>query len=129
MIKEKIIKLCELKKITVKRLSIEIQVSEPTIYRWFKDDSLDLKYLRRIAEYFKQDLSYFFSKEDPTYLPVNVVQEKKVVYESNFKDKYIEALESLTRLQKENTELKEQLTWYEVNCDCAKTKQAGAKMA
>ena len=135
MLKDKIKHLCELKKITVKTLSFELGVSEPTIYRWFKDDSMEIKYLRVLAEYFGVDLTYFFSdqeardmKEFDTSLKFKRVdislQEKNENYQS-MKDKYIDVLEENAKLLRENSILRDKLARYEANEAESKQNKAG----
>ena len=134
MLKDKIIYLCHLNKISVRKLSIALDVSEPTLYRWFRDDSMDLKYLRKIATYFKVDIVFFLDQEKFKAVhekqmidKIDQVMESSGIYgkdTEDLKNKYIEALEDLFKLQRENAELKDRLAWYDLNCDCAKTKQS-----
>jgi hypothetical protein len=135
MLKDKITELCQLNNVTIKKLSIDLNYSEPTFYRWFKADSMELKHLRKIAEYFNKELAYFFSNSvtitTPQSRPSNLLSQQvnERAHSYGVQEKYIKALERITELQEENKGLKEKLTWYEMNCDCSKTKQNGQKRA
>mgnify|MGYP003492897353 FL=1 len=131
MLREKIQKLCQLKSITVKRLSFEIGVSEPTIYRWFKDDSMELKYLRKIADYFEKDITYFFCSEESgdklkEYSHRDLMFRRTMVEEPQLKDKYMQLLEETSRRQQEEIKnLKGKIAQLESDCQDDKTKQSG----
>lgn len=123
LLKNRILILCGLNKMTVRKLAIETGFSEQSFYRWFKEDSMEIKHLRKIAAYFKQDISYFFNNEDQTYFPEAIVEEKSEVYESNFKDKYIQVLEANMELNNEIKDLKEKLEDCKAELEAMKTKQ------
>lgn len=129
MLKDKIVKLCDREKITIKRLSIEIEVSEPTLYRWFRDDSLEIKYLRKIADYFGVELNYFFASEsEPKAYPHDIksnieAEDPKTEYVSVIKDKYIKVLEENIMLQKQVADLRCELQECQAKLTNAETKQ------
>jgi hypothetical protein len=136
MLKSKITGLCQLNNITVKKLSIETGFSEQSFYRWFKEDTMELKHLKIIANYFGKDLNYFFSASDEDEIKEaenRVMFRKRVdisLHEDSanyqtMKDKYISTLEENAILLKENAMLKEKLTRYEAELGDAKQNKAG----
>jgi transcriptional regulator with XRE-family HTH domain len=136
MLRDKITELLKIKNATIKQLALAIDVSEPSIYRWFNDDSMDLKQLRKIADYFGQDINYFFTDQDASAEKeydtgikfrkrVDISLKDNSVNYDSIKDKYIQVLEENNKLQKENTHLKEKLAWYEANCECSKHTKTG----
>ncbi len=135
MLKDRIVALCQNENITVKKMILDLKFTEQSIYRWFKKDTMEIKNLRKIADYFGKDLIYFFSNEENNLknyeksknIQFRLIEDKEAQYA--IKDKYIESLEEISRLQKENAQLKEKIAWYTANCECDKTKQASAKIA
>jgi transcriptional regulator with XRE-family HTH domain len=125
MLKDKILELCQLNKMTVKKLTIELGFSEQSIYRWFKEDNLQLKDLKKIAEYFNKDIGYFFGKERSNYKSLsqgpNILNETKGDY--LMKDKYISVLEENARLHQEICALNRELQKCLSEIDACKTKQ------
>jgi len=134
MLRDKITGLLRIKNATVRQLAIAIGVSEPSIYRWFNEDSMEIKHLRKIAAYLGKDIGYFFDLKE-VELGIDIVKENKIhevresrmPYGQDLKDKYIDILEENYKLQKENTALNEKLAWYDANCDCDKAKKTGTK--
>lgn len=124
-LKNKILILCGLNKMTVKQLAFRTGFSEQSYYRWFKENSMEIKHLRKIAAFFKQDISYFFNEQDPNALQIdeNVVQESKAVYVSN-KDIEKSLLYDKIKLLEENKVLlEEKLKKCLAEVDVIKTKQ------
>ena len=121
MLKDKIVGLCKLNKITVKKLTIDLGFSEQSIYRWFKEDTLELKHLRKIANYFAKDISYFFEsgetekehniiQKNIDYKPepnneIKVLEEKVELYQKQVR--YLE--DHIETLKKHNYELENHL--------------------
>lgn len=135
MLKEKIIELCRLNKIPVNKLCIELGVSEPTMYKWFKTDSIKTKYLKSLADYFKVDMIYFLDDkklntvfENETREKIENVRESSGLYGkdiADLKEKYMDLLEDVYKLQKENALLREKIARYEANEGDAKQNKAG----
>ena len=61
-LESKIKELCELKDITISRLAIEIEMSQPNLYKIFKRNSIETKHLEKIAEVFGIQIGYFFDE-------------------------------------------------------------------
>jgi transcriptional regulator with XRE-family HTH domain len=132
MLRDKITNLLRIKNETIKQLALAIGISEPSIYRWFNEDSMEIKHLRKIADYFGKDISYFFDIKEikqgidiAHQQKIQEVKESRMPYGIDLKDKYIKILEELSQLHKENAELKNKLVWYLENCECDKRSEAG----
>lgn len=116
---------------------LSLGFTEQSVYRWFKEDNMEVKNLQKIADYFGVGITYFFDEkklneqiEQGLRNKVNEVRESVGLYGKNAKDlkeKYIDTLEELNSIIKENAELKIKLSWYETNCECGKTKQPSEK--
>ncbi len=122
MLRDRIYDLLKLKNATVKDLALHLGTSEASLYRWFREDSMELKYLRGIAEYFNKDVVYFFTSSNGSEGDAfNVKTVSKVNKESEsfpgLKDKYIAVLEENSRLQREIIELKEKLAQYSMQLE------------
>ena len=63
--------------ISITRIVEELGITRPTIYRKFKDDTLDAKFVRRIGEIIGHDFSQDFTLPEQSSLPF-VTSELKV---------------------------------------------------
>ncbi|RZK36273.1 MAG: hypothetical protein EOO61_10615 [Hymenobacter sp.] len=63
--------------ISITRIVEELGITRPTIYRKFKDDTLDAKFVRRIGEIIGHDFSQDFTLPEQPSLPF-VTSELKV---------------------------------------------------
>jgi transcriptional regulator with XRE-family HTH domain len=129
LLKSKITELCESNGITVRKLAVDLGFTEQSMYRWFRVDTMEIKHLRKIADYFGKEIGYFFahSKDEIAYkkaIPtIEKLQEKQEEY--IYKDKYILLLEEAAKLLKENSECREKLARYEANEGELKQNKAG----
>jgi AcrR family transcriptional regulator len=55
--------------ISITRIVEELGITRPTIYRKFKDDTLDTKFVRRIGEIIGHDFSQDFTLSEQSLLP------------------------------------------------------------
>jgi len=128
LLKSRITKLCEENKLTVRKLAIDTGFSEQSFYRWFNEDTMELKHLRKIADYFKVDLNYFFGKNEDSNTYQKKVNERPAQIREpeetyTIKDKYITVLEENMRLQREIKDVRGELEKCKAEIDVIKTKQ------
>jgi plasmid maintenance system antidote protein VapI len=65
--------------ISITRIVEELGITRPTIYRKFKDDTLDAKFVRRIGEIIGHDFSTDFTMPEQSSLPFVSQTPKSVV--------------------------------------------------
>lgn len=58
--------------ISITRIVDELGITRPTIYRKFKDETLDYNFVKRIGEIIGHDFSHEFTSLHQTALPFNV---------------------------------------------------------
>lgn len=122
--------LCQRANIPVKKMILDIGFTEQSVYRWFKEDNMETKNLKLIADYFQVDLVHFFDNR-----PGNVsdqaikqpqVKEPLPAYSKvrdEIKDKYIKVLEENIVLQKQIVDLRCELLECQAKLSDVKTKQ------
>jgi len=101
-LKNKIERLCKRAGMSFKALASEIPIAEQTLHRNMKRNSMETKYLERIAEIFNIKLTYFFEENDSS---IDIVNDKKIEYKKPLEEKYKSCLEELRELNAENREL------------------------
>jgi AcrR family transcriptional regulator len=65
--------------ISITRIVEELGITRPTIYRKFKDDTLDAKFVRRIGEIIGHDFAHDFTLPEQSSLPFVTPQPKSYV--------------------------------------------------
>ena len=65
--------------ISITRIVEELGITRPTIYRKFKDDTLDAKFVRRIGEIIGHDFSQDFTLPEQSSLPFVTLPTKSYV--------------------------------------------------
>lgn len=128
MLKNRIVDLCQLEKITVKKMTLDLGFTEQSIYRWFKENNMEIKHLQKIADYFKVDINYFFVKNEDSNnyqkkLNERLAQIREPEETYNIKDKYIKVLEENMRLQHVISDMNGELEKCKTEIESLKTKQ------
>jgi transcriptional regulator with XRE-family HTH domain len=101
-LKSKIEHLCKKAGMSFKSLASEIPIAEQTLHRNMKRNSMETKYLVRIAEIFNIKMTYFFEEGDQT---IDMVNDEKMKYKKPLEEKYKSCLEELRDLNMEIREL------------------------
>ena len=63
-IKERIKEIIDKKGITIRELASKINMSEQNLYKCFRRNSIELKYLEQMSEFLEIPLSYFFNENE-----------------------------------------------------------------
>lgn len=58
-LEQKIKYLCKLKNITLKKFSVELGISEPTLYNFFEKNDMSLQQVKKNSKFFSVPLSFF----------------------------------------------------------------------
>lgn len=128
-LKTRITKLCEVRDVPIRKLAVDIGVTEQTMHRWFRTGTMEIKHLKKIADYFNQDMVYFFSDSAIEKNKISAVSEPIVKYAEDYREKYIEVLEANMKLSEKLLQTSEELRWYHENCECPKQNKPSKKTA
>ncbi len=127
----------ELLKLTQKELANKLEIGQSTVADVEKGRIYPNPiYIEKLHEIFDINLNWLICGSGKMKKDFSIVENSQIKFRFSepeaqyaIKDKYIESLEEISRLQKENAQLKEKIAWYTANCECDKTKQAPAKIA
>lgn len=97
---DKIKKASKERKIPLYKIAIYIGVSEPTFHSYLNKNDMSAKQIEMIAKLLNKNASYFLSENK------NSVNEEKVEYAKDKPNSYIDTLEELKEVNKENRELR-----------------------
>jgi transcriptional regulator with XRE-family HTH domain len=119
-LRAKIEKLCDEHNVSLKKLASQIPIAEQTLHRNMKRNSMESKYLTRIAEIFQINATYFFDDSNDEI----IVNEEKVPYGN--KD-YLKCLEELREVNQENRELNKEIRKLREELEAQKNRKTESK--